>query len=250
MNFSGISDKSTMGKLFRFPLRFIPSSTRVPILQGPLQGKRWIVGSGTHGCWIGSYEHAKQRLFAAQLKRGYTVYDLGANVGFYSLLASVLVGSEGHVYSFEPVERNLRFLRSHLKLNCVTNCSVLDVAVGNSERMAAFDPGPNYSSGHLTDAPHGATSVRVVTLDGLVAAGRLQPPHLIKCDIEGAEYDALCGARNILAEHAPVIFLATHGHQVHQQCCKLLADYHYQLTSLDALPLNQTREVLAIRHDA
>ena len=247
MNFSGLSDRSLLGRLMRFPLRLIPSGARIPVIQGPLRGKQWIAGSSNHGCWLGSYEYAKQKAFSAAIRRGYCVYDLGANVGFYSLLASVLVGPEGRVFSFEPVPRNLEFLRRHLELNGASNCSVWDVAVGRSVGTANFDLGPNASMGHLAVESNGTLSVRTVTLDSLVASGKLPPPNLIKCDIEGGEYDALMGASDILVKHGPTIFLATHGPEVHQQCCRLLADLHYELTPLDELSLDHASEVLAIR---
>ena len=100
MNFSGVSNKSIVGKALRFPLRLIPCGAQMTILQGPLRGKRWIAGSSDHGCWLGSYEYPKQRAFSAAISHGDVVYDLGANVGFYSLLASVLVGTKGQVFSF------------------------------------------------------------------------------------------------------------------------------------------------------
>src|SRR5579871_1243331 len=117
MNLSGISNESVVGRALRAPFRLIPRSAAVPILQGPLRGKRWVVGSATHGCWLGSYEQDKQQCFAGAVSVGSVVYDIGANVGFYSLLASVLVGVSGAVYSFEPVPRNCHFLRRHVDLN-------------------------------------------------------------------------------------------------------------------------------------
>lgn len=50
LNLSKISNRNIIGKLFRFPLKFIPEGTIVPILQGKLKGKKWIVGSSNHGC--------------------------------------------------------------------------------------------------------------------------------------------------------------------------------------------------------
>jgi FkbM family methyltransferase len=246
MNFSGISNESLLGKLLRLPLRLIPPNARVPIIQGPMRGMRWIAGSSVQG----SYENRKQKAFSAATRRGDTVYDLGANVGFYSLLASILAGSEGRVFSFEPVPRNLEFLRKHVELNKLTNCSIWDVAVGSCEGTANFDLGPNCAAGHLTAGSHGALTVRTVTLDGLVSSGKLPPPDVIKCDIEGGEYDALTGAQGILDKYAPTIFLATHGAEVHRRCCTLLADLHYRLKSLDELPLEQTNELLATRQEA
>ena len=61
INVSVISDRRFFGRTLRLPLRLVPKSAVVPILQGPLRGKRWIAGSSTHGCWLGTYELAKVR---------------------------------------------------------------------------------------------------------------------------------------------------------------------------------------------
>ena len=247
MNFSGLSDRTFIGKILRLPLRLIPCGTQMPILQGPLRGKRWIVGSSNHGCWLGSYEYPKQKAFSTAIKRGDVVYDLGAHVGFYSLLASVLVGPEGQVFSFEPAPRNLTFLWRHIELNGVRNCSVWNVAVSCLDGTAKFDVGPSSSMGHLAGNSQTALTVRTIALDSLIASGQVPPPNVIKCDIEGGEYDALRGASEILAKYSPTIFLATHGSEVHERCCTLLTDLHYQLTSLDGFPLSLASEVLATR---
>jgi len=101
--------------------------------------------------------------------------------------------------------------------------------------------------GHLAGDSKNVLSVRTVALDSLIASGQIPPPNVIKCDIEGAEYDALTGATEVLSKHLPKIFLATHGPEVHERCCRLLTDLGYQLTPLDDLPLNLTSEVLATR---
>ena len=63
-----------MGRLLRFSLRLIPTGMKLPILQGKLKGKRWIVGLSNHGCWLGSYEYEKQILFAEMIQEGSNGY--------------------------------------------------------------------------------------------------------------------------------------------------------------------------------
>ena len=143
--------------------------------------------------------------------------------------------------------RNLTFLRQHLEMNGAINCSMMEVAVSCSDGTATFEMGPNPSTGHLTSDSQDKLSVRTIALDRLIALGQIPPPNVIKCDIEGGEYEALRGATEILSRYAPTIFLATHGPEVHEQCCTLLTDLHYQLTPLDDHPLSLTSEVLATR---
>jgi hypothetical protein len=97
-NLSGISSETFIGKMLRVPLRLIPRTLVLPILQGALRGKKWTAGSATHGCWLGSYEYHKQKALQQRLKAGEVVYDIGANVGFYSLLSSVLVGNRARLF--------------------------------------------------------------------------------------------------------------------------------------------------------
>jgi len=149
LNFSGISDKTAFGKALRFPLRILPQDARVVILQGKLKGYRWISGSSNHGCWLGSYECGKRKAFERVVERGTVVFDIGAHVGFYTLLAAALVGPQGTVIAFEPLPRNLRYLRSHIALNRVANVSVVEAAVADTGGTACFEEGSGHSVGHI-----------------------------------------------------------------------------------------------------
>jgi len=225
MNARTLSSEGTLGKLARFPLKLVPREMAVPIPLGRLCGKRWIVGSAIHRCWLGLYEHEKQQVIAREVRPDSVFYDVGANVGFYSLLASSLVG-KGKVFAFEPVPRNLDYLRRHLALNRVTNIEVLTLAVSDKVGTAPFQAEPTGSMGHLSI--DGDVTVSTATLDSLVQERRILPPNYIKMDIEGAELLALRGARETFERYRPVIFLATHGREVHQECCQLLESWGYE----------------------
>lgn len=93
--------------VIRLPLRLVPPSKIMRIRSGALQGAKWIAGSAPHGSWLGTYERHVQRLFCERIHPGDVVLDIGANVGFFTLLASKLAGPDGHVHAFEPVPRNL-----------------------------------------------------------------------------------------------------------------------------------------------
>lgn len=242
-NLSGISNQSLIGKLLRAPLRLIPPTAVLPILQGALRGKKWTAGSGSHGCWLGSYEYQKQKALQHELKAGDVVYDIGANAGFYSLLASVTVGATGYVYSFEPSPRNLQELKRHMELNRIRNCTVIDAAVSSADGEATFDISGDRCTGHL--AANGSLRVRTLALDGLVARREIRPPNLMKIDIEGAELECLRGACNIIQKHRPIIFLATHGREMHSACTELLAGWGYSLKSLDERPVDLSDELIA-----
>lgn len=243
MNFSKINNQSFLGRVLRLPLRLIPKRMVLPILQGRLRGKKWVVGAGEHGYWLGSYELAKRKAFEHIIKPGSVVYDIGANVGYFSLLASVLVGSRGHVVAFEPLPRNLCYLRKHLELNGLQNLMVIDAAVSDQSGEAFFDLGASTAMGHLADA--GDIRVRRVSLDHLLGEKTILPPDYMKIDVEGAEYDVLCGARRILEIYHPLLFVDTHNRQAHRLTVALLDALGYQYDVLDGKPLQESKEFIA-----
>jgi FkbM family methyltransferase len=243
MNFSKISYRSFWGKLLRLPLKLLPKKMAMPIVQGRLKGKRWIVGAGEHGYWLGSYELNKRLAFEREIPAGAVVYDIGANVGYFSLLAAVLVGQEGRVYAFEPLPRNVEFLRKHIKLNKLDTIDVIEAAVSDHSGSASFDLGASSAMGHLTDS--GEMSVRMVALDELLESGGIQPPDYMKVDVEGAEFDVFQGARGILEKYHPTLFLDTHQREAHFPTISLLEELGYEFSILDGKALPETKELIA-----
>ncbi len=230
--------------MLRQPLRLIPPNICLPILQGRLRGKRWITGSSLHGCWLGSFESDKQTVFEMIVKPGDTVYDIGANVGFYTLLASELAGPSGCVYAFEPLPRNVEFLNQHLTLNGAKNTKVLEVAVSDTNGQASFDDSPNNSMGQLSNS--GKRKVKTVTIDRLLSEGTILPPGCMKIDVEGAEMLVLSGAKSVLKTYRPHIFLATHGLHVHKEACEFLKSLGYQLQAIGSKSIEETDELIAM----
>jgi FkbM family methyltransferase len=216
-------------KILRWPLSLIPPDTKVRILRGPIRGMKWVKGAGPNAYWIGTYEVVRMREFADALKQGDVVYDVGANVGIYSLNASFQVGNSGWVYAFEPLERNLNYLRQHLALNDLQNCTVLETAICNTEGTLAFSAADRQPSmGRLS--PSGEIAVPSTTLDICVyGEQRLRPPNVLKIDVEGAEFEVLSGATRSITEFHPTIFLEVHGAELHRTCRDFLVAKGYSV---------------------
>lgn len=216
-------------KILRWPLSLIPPDTKVRILRGPIRGMKWVKGAGPNAYWIGAYEVVRMREFADALKQGDVVYDVGANVGIYSLNASFQVGNSGWVYAFEPLERNLNYLRQHLALNNLQNCTVLETAICNMEGTLAFSAADwQPSMGRLS--PSGEIAVPSTTLDICVyGEQRLRPPNVLKIDVEGAEFEVLSGATRGITEFHPTIFLEVHGAELHRTCRDFLVAKGYSV---------------------
>ena len=234
-----------VGKISRSPLRILPRRWVVPILQGPLRGKKWVIGSQRHAFWLGIYEPHMQSLIAQVVKKESVFYDIGANVGFYSLLASKLV-FPGKVYAFEPVAENVRYIQRHLTLNDIRNVEVLELAICDQVGTSTFQEEETRAMGHLK--AEGNTRVQTTTLDALLQAQLIDPPHYIKMDIEGAELTALHGARDCIQRHRPIIFLATHGCDMETECTRLLSSWGYELQNIGDRTSPDRAEFLAKIH--
>jgi FkbM family methyltransferase len=171
------------------------------------------------------------------------VFDLGANVGYYTLISAVRAGPRGRVFAFEPLPRNLEFLRRHLALNRIENAAVVEAAVSDRSGTVRFEEDASTSKGRIGEA--GGLEVRSVALDDWVVREGHPAPDLLKIDIEGAEFLALHGARGILARSHPPIFLSTHSGKVHRDCLQFLESLGYRIEPLDGRPLERSRDILA-----
>lgn len=151
----------------------------------------------------GLYETDVTEIVLSTVTRGMTVVDLGANIGYYTLLASTLVGSEGHVYAFEPDLEAFEYLQTNIARNQCPNVVPLNMAAGdNVEAVSFVRPGPE--RGFVSALQPRDTSVQATTLDAFF--GRLGWPtvNLIKIDIEGAELPALVGMQELVRRNAAI----------------------------------------------
>lgn len=223
--------KQRFGRLLRMPLRLIPPTAVVPVVSGPARGMRWIVGSAPHGAWLGTLERDKLAGFMARLRPGTTVWDIGANVGLYTLPSARAVGPEGSVVAFEPMPRNLHFLRRHLALNGLGRVAVCDAGVSDAAGTLRMAEGDSPSEFHVD--PGGSWEVRAVTLDEWLCESGLPPPDVVKIDVEGSDDAVLRGGVRSLAKYRPLIYLALHGEPQRRACAQLLAAWGYEVTSLE-----------------
>jgi FkbM family methyltransferase len=149
-----------------------------------------------------SWEPAETAIFKEHIKEGMVVIDAGAYIGYYTVLASSLVGEKGRVYSFEPSPENAGVLNKNVGMNNCRNVYIVQKAVSDKVGSVTFYPNPcnasgstmfeNYSTHNAKDP---SVTVGTVTLDGIVGNCKVD---FIKMDIEGGETKALRGMTNII----------------------------------------------------
>lgn len=216
---------------------------RLPIFGGPLRGRWWLPASRGKLARIllGSYEPEQTRLFQQHVRPGDTVLDVGAHVGYYTVLSAILAGPSGAVWSFEPNPRNAGFLRRHAQINGLRHVHVEQAAVSDAEGTARFDFGTGSGTGHL--AAEGPIEVRTLRLDDFCAANRITP-KAVKVDVEGAEAAVLEGAERTIERARPVIFLSTHGPEPHARCVAWLRARGYALAPIVGGSVETATELL------
>jgi FkbM family methyltransferase len=211
----------------------------------PLRGYWWLPSSRGKVLRIlrGAYEPEQTAHFVRWVRPGSTVIDIGAHVGYYTLLASILAGDKGSVWAFEPEPTNAAFLRRHMWLNHCSNVHVEELAVSDASGSARFGLGKGSGTGHLDH--NGNINVKTVRLADFCALRGITPTAL-KIDVEGAEAAVLEGARELIETARPVIFLSTHGPQVHRQCLDWLRAAGYSVKPILGGDVEDTPEILCL----
>ena len=144
-----------------------------------------------------------EQFFRAYLRPGDVVIDVGANIGYLTLVASKTVGDGGAVLAIEAHPRIAAFLDGNVTLNKVRNVSVLGVAVGEAPGTVRFSNSTQDDQNAVTAGRNGV-DVRLVRLDDVT--GRLGGVALLKIDVEGYEKFVLDGAPAVLARTQCVFF--------------------------------------------
>jgi FkbM family methyltransferase len=162
--------------------------------------------------WLGTYEPELQAALRELIQPGAVIYDVGANIGYVSLLLAKAAGANGHVYAFEALPGNAEQWLKNVALNgmearlslyagAVTNCA------GPVRFLVHASGGMGKAAGSAgrADQYQSEISVPGISLDEFVYSQGNQLPQVVKMDIEGGEVLALPGMRRVLAEARPLI---------------------------------------------
>lgn len=201
-------DGTPAGRLAKVGLRH----RRVPIGRGAARGLTIDAGASNPDYVLGTNEPSVQAALADLLGPGDSFYDVGANIGFLTLVAARLVGTGGAVYAFEPDLANARLVRENATRNDLLQVLVVARAVGEHTGPAQLQLA-DYPGGHAlvgSGAPpdlRGLVPVEAVALDDFVAQPGVRPPDVVKIDVEGGEAAVLDGMAATLRAHRPRLLI-------------------------------------------
>jgi len=193
-----------------------------------MKGIRLALGQHvSHAHLTGSYELDFQQAIQRHIRPGMVCYDLGASIGYMSLL---MAGSALHVFCFEPSPSAASQIPRHMAANSFANFTVVPKPVSNVITDVTFQ---------LTDVAYGSSiaetgtsrwptiSLTTTTIDTFAADH--PAPDFIKIDIEGFEGPALAGAQHTLATKRPILCIEVHSNQCAEEVAAALAPHNYQL---------------------
>jgi FkbM family methyltransferase len=155
----------------------------------------------------GEREILETQVFKNVVEKGMTVVDLGANVGYYTLMAASLVGDVGKVYAIEPLPANYASLTENVKINALRNVETYQMAISSRKGKASFFLGAADNLGTLMDYTEyaGKTSenieVQTTTLDDFLASRG--PIDFLRMDIEGSECEVFDGMSKTFKQETP-----------------------------------------------
>lgn len=166
----------------------------------------------------GCLDYWDEKALGGLVPPGGVAFDVGAHIGFYSLLLARLVGTEGRVVSYEPVPYTHALLRANLRRNAARNVLARPVAVGAHAAPVRIAPAPGGRLGWSRIDAAGELAASATTLDAEVERLKIPRVDFIKIDVEGYEREVLTGAQMILRRDRPVVMyeinpqaLAAHG---------------------------------------
>lgn len=224
---------------------------------GPAKGVKFLIKMPEDkGIWTGTYEIDFATRLAASVKPGKVAYDIGSWHGFFAGVMSAQGASRVHV--FEPLPVNSDRIRRLIALNPDRAITLHAAAVGDSESEMDLMIMPETSMAKLETSMFQADNksatrvrVKVRSIDAMIVAGEIEPPALMKIDVEGAEAMVLRGARETLRRHRPVIFAEVHSSALLGECRALLEAEGYLVKLIDHSPANaMANDVFQIKAEA
>jgi len=150
-------------------------------------------------CW----ERDESELLCRLLKPGDSVLDVGANIGYFTVLAAVCVGEAGQVWAFEPEPLNAQLLGRNLHLNGLSNVHLVQAALGKETGEASLFLSENNAGDHSLAAAVKGESIPVSVVRGDAVLPEGLRVNVIKMDVQGAEPVVLMGLESLIARSLP-----------------------------------------------
>jgi FkbM family methyltransferase len=186
--------------------------------------------------WLGTYEPELQSALRELIPTGAVIFDVGANIGYVSLLLAKAAGGKGKVFAFEALPSNIEQLRRNVALNGMdAQVTVIASAVTQAPGPVRFlvhasrGMGKVAGSAGREDKVESEVTVPGISLDEFVYGQGNPLPQVVKMDIEGGEVLALPGMHRVLAEARPLMLMELHGPESSRVAWETLTAAGYEM---------------------
>lgn len=211
--------------------------TEVKVAAGDLAGYTILLDMQVDkDYWLGTYEPDLQSALHELIPSGAVIYDVGANIGYVSLLLAKAAGEGGKVFAFEALPSNVEQLRRNVELNGMERrVTVVPKAVTQAPGPVRFlvhasgGMGKAAGSAGRDDSYQSEVTVDGISLDEFCFGQGNPPPQVVKMDIEGGEVLALPGMRRLLAEARPLMLMELHGPESSRVAWETLTAAGYEI---------------------
>lgn len=251
--------------LYRFPplARIIRRSinsavedglSEIIVAAGDLKGYKVLLNlKKEKSRWLGTYEPELQAALKVFIKPGMTIYDVGANIGYVTLMLAHHTGGNGKIFAFEALPTNVERIRTNIELNNLKNITVVSAAVMDKSEPVTFYVHDSVgmgkaagSAGRFAEIYKEEITVAGITLDEFVFSHNNPAPSVVKMDIEGGEVLALPGMIRVLREFHPVMLLELHGPESEKTAWEILTSHGYKIRQMaDGYPVIKNPEDLS-----
>ena len=184
--------------------------------------------------WTGTWEKEVSETIFQNVVGDKPCLDIGSHRGFMAGIMALAGASK--VYCFEPNPVNVKLLEKLKLLNPKLNMIIKPFAIADRSGVSEFSVLPETSMGKLSISTFQqealtkeTKTVDIRSLDELLGKGEIDPPSLVKIDVEGAELLVLIGAKKIIEKYSPVFIIELHTYQLAHQCIDLLNEYNYKI---------------------
>ena len=208
--------------------------------------------------WKGADQYEYTSIFEKLVTKCRTFVDIGANTGYYSILAGVK-NTSIQVFAFEPASAPFYYLEKNIRINRLHNVKSYSIALSDTRGEIKFfeiENPKNYHSQYnlagtgtlkgedVATQRYVSRQVQTMTLDGWVTSEKIPSIDLIKIDTEGSEHLILSGGSKVLTEQRPIIICETLFHVIEDKLDRTMRKYDYRFYNYRDGRLYETKTLI------
>ena len=235
-------------KLIKFYHNFQDKKGTVEVNMGGINYKLDLNKLIDNKVFYGNWEPTITFMFKKIIKPGMVVLDVGANMGYYTLLSAKLMKGTGKIYAFEPTSGGFKRLKTNISLNNFNNIKIENIGLSNENKKIKAKIRHSWKLDGLVEPKE--DNINMMKLDDYLQKNKINKVNFIKIDVDGYEYEVLKGAEKTLKKDKPVLCLEMGDYEgknpgySRQEIISLLNSLNYSFHYEDGRPISSKEIIL------